>query len=87
MANKHFHVIADFTDIETEEKITVGSIFEADEDREKRLRAAGVIGKEATKAQVDAAKKARDADAKADNGAEARTGTSDAGGSKEASKA
>ncbi|OME25828.1 hypothetical protein NSS98_25380 [Paenibacillus sp. FSL E2-0274] len=85
MANKTFQVIANFMDIETGEEVQIGSLIEADEDREAALRTAKVIGKEATKAQIDAAKKARDADAKADNGADG--GTGDAGGDKEASKA
>lgn len=46
MANKTFIVTNDFMDKETGETVTTGSLFEADADREKLLRAADVIGKE-----------------------------------------
>lgn len=46
--SKQFRVIADFIDKESGEEIKAGSVFEAiDEEHEARLRAAGVIGKEA----------------------------------------
>lgn len=55
---KFYHVTNDFVDKETEEVISKGSIYEADEDRVALLKAADVIGKEATKAEIDEAKKA-----------------------------
>lgn len=55
--SKHYHVTNDFVDMATGETIPAGSIFEADEERAERLKAADVIGKEATKAEVDAVKK------------------------------
>lgn len=58
MVKKFFHIIADFVDIETGDPILKGAVIEVDdEEREQSLRAAGVIGKEATKAQQGAAKK------------------------------
>ncbi|ETT61252.1 hypothetical protein BSK66_31565 [Paenibacillus odorifer] len=63
MAKKHYHVIAEFVDKETENTIPAGSLFEADEERLVLLRAAEVIGKEATKAEVEAAQKAGEGDA------------------------
>lgn len=43
---KRFLVTSDFTDKETGELVTAGSVFEADDEREAALRAAEVIGKE-----------------------------------------
>ncbi|MDR9857866.1 hypothetical protein RJP21_30185 [Paenibacillus sp. VCA1] len=54
---KHYHVIHSFVDKDTDEIIAAGSIYEADEERAAQLKAADVIGKEATKAEVDAAMK------------------------------
>ncbi|MCJ8015233.1 hypothetical protein MUG84_26550 [Paenibacillus sp. KQZ6P-2] len=55
---KHYYVTNAFIDKETGETILAGSIFEADEEHAERLEAADVIGKEATKAEIDAAKEA-----------------------------
>lgn len=63
MAKKHHHVIAEFVDKETEETILPGSVFEADDERLVLLLAAEVVGKEATKAEVEAALKAGNDDA------------------------
>ncbi|QCT03296.1 hypothetical protein E6C60_2584 [Paenibacillus algicola] len=57
---KHYHVTNAFVDAVTGETVQVGTIFEADEERAERLKAADVIGKEATKAEMDAAKKEAD---------------------------
>ncbi|WP_411552202.1 hypothetical protein [Paenibacillus lautus] len=54
---KLYHVTNDFVDKNTDEIIKKGSIYEADEDRVVLLKAADVIGKEATKAEIDEAKK------------------------------
>lgn len=54
---KFYHVTNAFVDKETDEVISKGSIYEADEDRAALLKAADVIGKEATKAEIDEAKK------------------------------
>ncbi|MEY9097041.1 hypothetical protein [Paenibacillus sp. RC84] len=58
---EHYHVISAFID-ETGETIQPGALHEADEERAKRLLAAEVIGKVATKADIDAAKKAAEAE-------------------------
>jgi len=58
MANKHYHVTNEFIDRETGETILPGELFEIDDERVEAFRAADVIGKEATKAEVEAAKKA-----------------------------
>ncbi|ETT45227.1 hypothetical protein C162_21863 [Paenibacillus sp. FSL R7-269] len=63
MAKKHYHVTAEFVDKETGETILPGSVFEADDERLVLLRAAEVVGKEATKAEVEAALKAGNDDA------------------------
>ncbi|MBY9077272.1 hypothetical protein KIH86_03625 [Paenibacillus sp. HN-1] len=63
MAKKTYRVIADFVDAVTGEEIKTGSLFEADEKRLERLQAAEVIGDEVTKAEIDAAKKAGEANA------------------------
>lgn len=55
---KFYRVTNDFVDKETDEVISKGSIYEADEDRAALLKAADVIGKEATKAEIDEAKEA-----------------------------
>ncbi|AIQ61852.1 hypothetical protein PSTEL_00625 [Paenibacillus stellifer] len=63
MAKKTYHVIADFTDAVTGEEVKAGSLYEADEKRLPKLLEAEVIGDEATKADIDAAKKAGEGDA------------------------
>ncbi|MEY9097007.1 hypothetical protein [Paenibacillus sp. RC84] len=62
MAKKHFHITNEFIDQESGKTILAGTIFETDEDRVERLRAADVIGREATKPEIDAAKKAAEAE-------------------------
>ncbi len=62
-AEKTFHVIADFVDKETGETVAAGSLFVCDDKRLVALQAAEVIGDEATKAEITAAKKAGDEDA------------------------
>lgn len=63
MGKKHYHVIAEFVDKETGDTIPAGSIFEADDKRLELLQAAEVIGEEATKVEIEAAKKAGEGDA------------------------
>lgn len=66
---KHYHVTNDFVDKETNEIITKGSIYEADEDRAAVLKAADVIGKEASKTEIEEAKKAAEKGADGDKNA------------------
>jgi hypothetical protein len=63
LAKKPYHVIAEFVDKETGETIAAGTLFEADEKRLASLQAAEVIGEEATKAEIEAAKRAGEGDA------------------------
>ncbi|KEQ22870.1 hypothetical protein [Paenibacillus tyrfis] len=60
MSKKHYHVTNDFVDRESGDTIITGSIFEADTDREQALRAADVIGKEATEEEIAASKNAEE---------------------------
>ncbi|MFD2334720.1 hypothetical protein ACFSR7_36215 [Cohnella sp. GCM10020058] len=62
MAKKFYHVTNEFVDRETGETILPGDFIEADDKRAAILVAADVIGDEATKAELDAAKKAAEAD-------------------------
>lgn len=64
---KHYHVTNEFMDMETGDKVPAGSIFEADDERAERLKAADVIGKEATKDEIDTANQSTDGDKDAGN--------------------
>lgn len=57
-ATKHYLVTNDFVDKQTGRDVTAGAVIEADEERAAALRSADVIGKDLTKAEIEAAKKA-----------------------------
>lgn len=60
MSKKYFHVAAEFID-KDDSHISKGQVIETEDDeRVEELRGAGVLGKEATKAQYEEVKKAEE---------------------------
>ncbi|AZS17396.1 hypothetical protein [Paenibacillus lutimineralis] len=68
MADKNYIVINDFICKESGDVVSKGSVYKADKEREIELRAAGVIGKEATKEDMAASKEASQADPEKESG-------------------